>query len=326
MSIGAKAYDFEQNGIYYNILSTKDKTVEVTYGTNLYSGDVIINGSVEFRNVAYMVVAISKSAFHLCDNLKSVKLPETITNIGESAFSVCHNLESVELPDGVTTIGQFAFHYCDKLTTLTIPSGVAVLSSCTFSNCAKLSSIVLPESLTEIGFECFEYCERLSNINLPSQLRKIDDYAFNGCKHLASLAIPDNVWYIGEYTFANCESLMTLDISKSISTIKEKAFGNCNAITNIRLYQEYPIPIPDNAFPGIVKLNATLYVPKGTKEQFESSGSWGGFSNIVEMESSGLSSVRINRKNGKSYTLNGTKATPTTKGVIIQNGKKRICK
>ena len=29
----AKAYDFESNGIYYNILSSTDKTVEVTYIT-----------------------------------------------------------------------------------------------------------------------------------------------------------------------------------------------------------------------------------------------------------------------------------------------------
>ena len=41
-SLTASAYDFVADGIYYNILSEKDKTCEVTQGDEEYSGGHII--------------------------------------------------------------------------------------------------------------------------------------------------------------------------------------------------------------------------------------------------------------------------------------------
>ncbi|MBR3854529.1 MAG: leucine-rich repeat domain-containing protein, partial [Bacteroidaceae bacterium] len=42
----ASAADFEVDGIYYNILSSEDKTVMVTSGSNEYTGAVTIPASV----------------------------------------------------------------------------------------------------------------------------------------------------------------------------------------------------------------------------------------------------------------------------------------
>lgn len=48
---------------------------------------------------------------------------------------------------------------------------------------------------------------------------------------------------------------------------------------------------------------------------------------LIKDTSSGISAIGLNvARNNNAYTLNGTKAPPTTKGVIIQNGKKQICK
>ena len=47
VSSGASAYDFEADGIYYNIMSEAGKTVEVTSGENKYFGDVSIPVTVE---------------------------------------------------------------------------------------------------------------------------------------------------------------------------------------------------------------------------------------------------------------------------------------
>ena len=38
----AFAHDFKVDGIYYNILSEEDTTVEVTYGDTKYLGSIII--------------------------------------------------------------------------------------------------------------------------------------------------------------------------------------------------------------------------------------------------------------------------------------------
>ena len=53
------AYDFEIDGIYYNLI--KGKAAEVTYGdtkSNSYSGDVVIPEKVTYKEVEYPVESI----------------------------------------------------------------------------------------------------------------------------------------------------------------------------------------------------------------------------------------------------------------------------
>ena len=59
--LGAKAYDFEASGIYYNI--TSNSTVEVTHENNEYSGFVTIPTSVKYNNKTYSVTSIGKESF-----------------------------------------------------------------------------------------------------------------------------------------------------------------------------------------------------------------------------------------------------------------------
>lgn len=85
-SITTYAYDFEVDGIYYNITSTN--TVEVTYkdnNYNSYDGEVIIPSSVSYSNRFYTVTAIGDSAFYE-SYVKEVTIPSTITRIGRMAF------------------------------------------------------------------------------------------------------------------------------------------------------------------------------------------------------------------------------------------------
>lgn len=325
LTICAKAYDFKQNGICYNILSVKDKTVEITDDPDKYIGAIKIEETVDFEGTTYTVIGVGVGAFHNCQGLTSVVLPETITSIGESAFSVSHELTKLEIPKSVTYIGQFAFHYCDNLKSAVIPPGVTFLYPCTFENCTNLESITLPIELASIGLECFSGCKSLTEINLPDSLRHIDDMAFANCNGIKMLAIPENVYFIGEFAFGSCEALECLEIKPSL-TIAKRAFSNCNSISSIKLYSSEPQPISNDAFPGIVKLNATLYVPQGAKTIFEGIDGWNDFANIVELEDSGIRATRSDATGGKAYRLNGTPATESDKGIIIHDGKKTVQK
>ena len=63
-SISASAYDFEVDGIYYNITSSENLTVEVTdYYYKPYRGTVIIPNTVEYRGKTYSVTSIGDDAF-----------------------------------------------------------------------------------------------------------------------------------------------------------------------------------------------------------------------------------------------------------------------
>lgn len=64
---------------------------------------------------------IPENAFAGMENLRSVTIPETVTEIGEGAFQGCENIETLTLP-GVNSIGEGAFEGCGNLTSILIPS------------------------------------------------------------------------------------------------------------------------------------------------------------------------------------------------------------
>ena len=72
-SLAANAHDFEVGGIYYDITSSADLTVEVTYRgsssgsyDNEYSGAVTIPSTVTYNSKTYSVTSIGNYAFSGC--------------------------------------------------------------------------------------------------------------------------------------------------------------------------------------------------------------------------------------------------------------------
>ena len=87
MSMPLSAYDFEKNGIYYNI---EGDHVSVTYsGNGVYTGSVSIPSQVTYDGVTYPVTAISEWAFEGGECMTSLTIPSSITSIGEYAFIDC---------------------------------------------------------------------------------------------------------------------------------------------------------------------------------------------------------------------------------------------
>lgn len=111
----AYAYDFQSNGIYYNITSTN--TVEVTYKDNnygSYNGDVIIPNTVTRNNKTYTVTTIGDKAFYN-SSVSNVTISEVITSIGDSAFCKCDELISITTLATTPPVfhDSFDFRWCD---------------------------------------------------------------------------------------------------------------------------------------------------------------------------------------------------------------------
>ena len=112
----ALAYDFEVDGIYYDINGNE---VTVTYAgeyyydyNNEYSGNVTIPATVTYNGTIYSVTSIGYGAFYRCTGLTSVTIPNSVTSIGDIALYRCNGLNSITIPNSVTSIGEYTFREC----------------------------------------------------------------------------------------------------------------------------------------------------------------------------------------------------------------------
>lgn len=97
--------------VYFNVLSSENKTVEVTSKPNgtFYTGTIGIPSTVSIRGTQYTVVAVGSNTFYGCNGLTSVQMPNSINTIGANAFSSCRQLTEITIPNSVTTIKSGAF-------------------------------------------------------------------------------------------------------------------------------------------------------------------------------------------------------------------------
>ena len=156
------AYDFEVDGIYYNINGT-EATVTYQQYVNYsfksdYTGSVTIPATVTYGSTTYSVTSIGDHAFFLCKSLTNVTIPNSVTSIGNLAFYCCIGLTSITIPNSVVTIGDGAFQGCTGLTSLVIPNSVTSIGDEAFSWCEGLTSITIPNSVTFIGSGTFNDC------------------------------------------------------------------------------------------------------------------------------------------------------------------------
>ena len=264
------------------------------------------------------VTEIGDYAFFRCSGLTSLTIPSGVTEIGGNAFYCCSGLTSLTIPSGVTKIGDSAFDFCSGLTSLTIPSSVTWIGDYAFDGCSGLTSIPLPSGVTKIGYSAFDGCSGLISLTLPSGVTEIGDYAFYGCSGLTSLTLPSGVTEIGSRAFSGCSGLTSLTLPSSLTSIGDRAFRGCSGLTSIYVYTEKLPSIGSDVFYGCNAKKCTVYVPKGTYDDYWLS-EFSYFENIVEFEATGINNVITSNdaKELSRYSVNGQRLSAPTKGLNL---------
>ena len=230
----AAAYDFEVDGIYYNI-NDNEVTVAISPNSNKYSGNVTIPATVAYNGITYSVTSIGDRAFYDCSGLTSIDIPNSVTSIGDWAFWECIGLTSIEIPNSVATIGSAAFNGCSGLTSIDIPNSITTIEDCTFENCPGLTSITIGNSVTTICLSAFQGCSSLASIDIPNSVITIGDWAFAYCRSLSYVTIGNSVTSIGKYAFRECSDLTGITFGNSITAIGDGAFYDCSSLASISI-------------------------------------------------------------------------------------------
>ena len=217
LPVTAAAYDFEVDGIYYNITGTN--TVEVTYKgynnviTGHYSGEITIPETVTHAGVTYAVTAIGRSAFRNCNDPLSVTIPKSVISIDHS-FSASSGMTSITVDSEnpkydsrdnckavIETASNRLIVGCQNTI---IPNSVTAIGDLAFSDCNGLTSIIIPNSVMTIGRNAFSCCTGLTSITIGNSVTAIEDQAFWGCSGLTSITIPNSVTAIKGQAFCGC--------------------------------------------------------------------------------------------------------------------------
>lgn len=180
------------------------------------------------------VTSIGDNAFAGKSSLKTVTIPETITNIGANAFFGT-GLTKVAIPSRVEKIGESAFENCTSLSALEFRDNVAVNNG-----------VATVGATTEIGNRAFYLCKGLRSIQFSGSVKSIGDNAFSGCAGLGSIVLLPGTTHIGEKAFSQCDSVTMVVIAGTVTdTIPTNAFSYVRL--NVIHYggDSYPGDLPD---------------------------------------------------------------------------------
>ena len=116
------------DGNTYTYMPLDDDTVELTgFEPKATAAYVEIPSTATSDGKEYSVTSIGNGAFAGHDELKTVKLPDSIISIGTGAFGYCSQLTTVNLGNSVRSIGENAFTFCMSMEELTIPQSIEVI-------------------------------------------------------------------------------------------------------------------------------------------------------------------------------------------------------
>ena len=207
-------------------------------------GDRAFQNRTDLRTVMIpdSVTEIEAYSFNNCTNLSNVTLSKSLKYMGGRAFGSCEKITQIEIPKSLDNCGNSGyasyhgpFGACSGLKKITFEEGATEVSNGLFRGCTGLEEINIPDGVTKIESSSFEDCINLVSVNISDSVIKIENEAFAGCEKIESINIPDSVTEIGERTFANCSNLSNVKLSKNLEYMGGRAFGSCEKITQIEI-------------------------------------------------------------------------------------------
>ena len=279
-------------------LSTKTKVIHdraFMYCSSLTS--IYIPNSVETIEYYAFIGCSSLTSITLSEGLKtigyqamaaipitSITLPASLESIDGSALSCNISLPAINInasnPNYVSRNGVLYTRDGKMLmtypagksgTTYTVQDGVEVIANNAFDRARSLTSIVLPGTLRQVQTSAFRECNALQQMEYPRGVTHIFNSAMDNCNSMTSVTLPSTLTNLGSNVFARCTSLNQIFV-KAVNP------PTCD------IYEWYDYDwdevVTDYTFTNAQFINAHLYVPIQSYNDYRNADTWSKFVNL----------------------------------------------
>ena len=159
-------------------------------------GDYAFNGcrfdEVPCFGEGSKVKLIRGNAFNGCQNLGSVVIPNSVTNIGSGAFYNCYSLSNVTIGANIDSIsGEIFSGQTNWVSLAIVGNGNARVSGFREKTVQNVSL----SGVRELASSSFESCKSLRTLELvdDGKLKSIVDWSFYNCTNLTAVVVPSSV-------------------------------------------------------------------------------------------------------------------------------------
>lgn len=276
-------YYTSENGVLYN----KDKTLLHTYPSGKNNWVESEWGSKDYFRIPDTVTEIEDYAFQKC-KLSEIHMGHSIKTIGASAFENCDNLQTILLPTSVSDISTLAF--CDSgLKTVYCEGSAPTFGHCIFPEFPDKATLYCKEDidgwrtlasdewnsyllkemlgLGECGMDedydqliwtldpdgtlnitgswrmkdysannrapWYDLRDKIKTVTFGAEVATVGDEAFADCSSLRQIVFSDIMEELGSCAFDRCTSLQEITIPKNVDSIAAYTFADCSSLRQI---------------------------------------------------------------------------------------------
>lgn len=174
----------------YGVLYSEDGAVLLGYNREVFH-------CAEYR-IKDGVKILAANAFHNCQHLKSIFMPDSVIEDEGSIFEGSKSLEEARVSVNLKNPDIAMFSGCSSLRYVELQEGLESIGENMFYGCTALKHIALPSTILYLFGDTF-CVSGIEDIALHEGIKEIGHDAFNGCYHLKKLVIPSTVEHIGSW-------------------------------------------------------------------------------------------------------------------------------